>query len=540
MTVRIVSLRENLFYVAQPVLFVLVGAAAFVLLIVCANLASLLLARGSERERELAIRTALGASRGRLARQLMLESLLIAVIGGGCGLLLANATFDLIYALVPGRVYRIIPAGIDYRVVVFATLSSLCAGLLFGVAPAQRLSKPDILPSLQQGKGLSRFGAGSWQTGTLLVASETALVVVLLAGAGLMVNSFARLLRVDLGVNPDRVDILTVSLPRTRYPRLAAFQFDQQLLERVSALPDVDRAAGAVSAPLFGSLWMRLSLPDSPTASGTAEPVTAGYFRTFGIRLLAGRAFTDHEAMTNAPVAVLSESAARIGWPRGDALGSTFQNPRDQPRQIIGIVADIRQSVRQRAVPVMYMPFDAATFRSMTIAVRSREDPRAMAAMLKAQVRSLDPNLMATVSPFTEILDAQIAVPRFQTLLFSVFAVLGLILAAIGIFGVVGYTVARRTHEIGVRMALGADARDVMRMVIREALTPVAAGLGIGLIGAFWITRLLASWLFEVTPHDPATLTAVSLLLVGTALAATYFPARRASRVDPMEALRTE
>jgi len=304
----------------------------------------------------------------------------------------------------------------------------------------------------------------------------------------------------------------------------------------------VDAAAGAVGTPLMTSGWARLTFPRyaGGTASGFVWLVTANYFKTFGIRLLAGRTFSDGEARTNAGVAVLGERAAREGWPDGDALGQIIQNVGDQPRHIVGIVSDVRQTRTRAVEPIMYTPLDAERLGAMEIAVRIGGERAAVESMLMAQVHNLDPKVAARLTPYADMLDSQIALPRFQMLLFSVFGGLGLVLAAVGIFGVVGYVVSRRTHEIGVRMALGADAHDVRTMVIRQALTPVAVGLGLGLAGGFWATRLLASWLFEVTPHDPSTLMLVSLLLLATALAATYLPARRASRVDPMEALRAE
>jgi putative ABC transport system permease protein len=360
-----------------------------------------------------------------------------------------------------------------------------------GALPAIRFSRPDVNESLQKGKRSSRFGHTPWRIGSLLVAGEVALVVILLAGAGLMVKSFTRLQSVELGLAPERVDFVTVTLPPARYQRSAAYGFNIALLQRIQSLPQIEAAAGVAGIPLVSTGSSPLTLPGASAGTPTTEPiqrgavwlVTSDYFRTLRIRMVAGRAFTDREGLSNAPVAVLSESAARTGWPRGDALGSVFQNTGDQARQIIGIVGDVRGG-----------------FRS---GVASRR-------------------------------------PTVSKALFSVFAALGVILAAVGIFGVVAYMVSRRTHEIGVRMALGADAAAVRAMVVRQSLGPIACGLALGLIGALWLTRLLESSLFEVTPHDPATLIAVMLLLAGTALVAAYLPARRASRVDPMIALRAE
>lgn len=440
------------------------------------------------------------------------------------------------------------PAGIDYRVTLFAAGASLLAGLIFGAIPAIRFSRPDINESLKTGKPTSRFGRTSWQIGSPLVAGEVALVVILLAGAGLMVKSFARLRSVELGLTPERVDFVEVSLPPSRDQRRAAYGFYTSLLARVQALPQVEAAAGAHGIPFASAGSSPLALPGQTAGDPSIEPimrgsvwlVTADYFRTLRIRVVAGRAFTDREGVSNAAVAVLSESAARTGWPRGDALGSLFQNTGDQARQIVGIVGDVRGGVRLGPTPIMYVPFDPLTFRSMSIAVRSSGDSRVVEATMKTAVRGLDPNVSVTVTPLGDMLESQVAVPRFQTALFSVFAGLGVILAAVGISGVVAYIVSRRTREIGVRMALGADAAAVRAMVLRQALGPIACGLGLGLIGSLWLTRLLQSSLFEVTPHDPSTLIAVVLMLAGTALAAAYVPARRASRVDPIQALRAE
>jgi predicted permease len=541
-TVRAMGLREGMFIVARPILFVLVGAAAFVLLIVCANLASVLLARGAARERELAVRRALGASRGRLAAQLGAESLMVACLGGGLGLLLADLTFDVIYAQVPGRVYRMLPAGVDRRVVLFGLCLSLVTAALVAIMPALRLSQPRLASLLQRGQGGSRGWGRGWPAGRVLVAGEVALVVLLLAGAGLMINSFVRLSAVDLGVEPEGVSTINVALPAARYPRPAAYAFYSSLLERVRALPGVEAAAGVYGLPLISIGASPLALPPSAPegAEGEVWVVTPGYFQTFGIPLLAGRGFTEQDMVASAPVAILSRRASELGWPDGSALGLTFQNGDDRPRTIIGIAGDVRRSAMRDAVPVMYVPFDPATFRTMSLAVRMASGQPTPTAAVTARVRAMDARLYTTVGSYADAIASQSTLPRFETLVFSAFGVLGLVLAAVGIYGTVAYVVSQRTREIGIRMALGASRRVVQTMVMRQAMAPVCLGLVVGLVGAFNLTRLIEHWLFDVPPRDPATFGAVTLGLLVVAAAASFLPARRACRVDPIETLRAE
>lgn len=488
--VGVQSVRDGMFYTAQPVLFVLLAAASFVLLIVCANLASLLLARGAERARELAVRTALGATRGRLTRQLVAESLVLAAFGGGLGLALAFVTFDLVYAQVPAALYRVLPAGVDARVMLFALAVSLVAGLIFGAAPAVRLSKTCVSASLRSGRGLGVI-PGRWRSGSILVATEVALVVLLLAGAGLMVRSFSRLQSVDLGVNPNGVDLLSVNLPRSRYAASESYEFSRALLERVRRLPGVESAAGLYSPPVSSALgYMSVDLPNAPPGTAQTWPVMSGHFQTFGIVVRAGRTFTEDEVAANAPVAVLTERAA-LGWPGGDALGKVLQIPKDQPRQIIGIVGDVRVSKRTEGPSMVYVPLHPALLRRgvTEIAVRSRGDREALPQLLIAEARRFDPSVRPTVRSYADLLEAQVAIPRFQTLLFSSFGVIGLVLAACGVLGVVEYVVSRRTQEIGIRMALGARAGHVRLLVLRQAMGPVAVGLTVGLVAASWLTR---------------------------------------------------
>jgi hypothetical protein len=304
--------------------------------------------------------------------------------------------------------------------------------------------------------------------------------------------------------------------------------------------PEIQFAAGHTGMPVASMGWSPFTLPGSSQA-GVVWVVTPGYFRTYGIPLIAGRTFREAETANDAPVAMVSRDAARRGWPNGDALGKMIQAPGDRPREIVGVVGDVRATVRTTATPTLYRPFGpAAGPSSMVIAVRSRASSEAIAAIWKTEVQRQDPRVIATATPFASVIASQVAVSRFQTILFAVFGALGLALAALGIFGVVRYVVMRRTHEIGVRMALGADRRAVRAMVVRQALAPVIAGLVAGLVAAFWLTRLLEASLFEMTPHDPATFAAVAALLLLIALAAIDFPARRATRVDPIEALRVE
>ena len=540
--VGVQSVRDAMFGTARPVLYLLLTATFLVLVIACANLASLLLARGTRRARELAVRSAIGATRGRLARQLIVESLVLAAIGGGVGVLLSIVAFELLYGQVPGALYRLLPAGVDTRALLFTLAVSIVSGLIFGVAPAIQLSGADLKAPLQSAHG---FGTPrrSWRSGAVLVAVEVALVVVLLAGAGLTVQSFSRLMRVDVGVDPEGVAVLSLNLPRSRYTPSEVNRFSSELIASLRSRPWIGAVAGVYAAPVaVAAGWSAADLPNVPAGAAQTWPIMFGHFETFAIAVRGGRTFSEAEVAANAPVVVLSERAADLGWPDGDAIGQLVRFGDDQPRRIIGIVGDVRGSRRQPGPAMVYIPLHSNLLPGgvTEIAVRSSRGDDAVRGLLIAEVRRTDASVRVSVQPFADILAAEVAIPRFQVQLFSLFSLIGLTLAVGGVLGVVQYLVSRRTREIGIRMALGASASQVRLMVLRQSLGPVAWGLAIGLATASWLTRALEPWLFEIKPNDPVTLVGVALLLSATAIGAAYLPVRRAARLNPMVAIRIE
>ena len=534
--------------IEQPLL-VLLAASVLVLLIACINIASLQLTRGGTRARELAVRRALGATRRRLVAQLLVESGLLALIGGAAGLGVAVATMRILVRLVPnGSVPRLEEVAINGRLLLFTVGTALATGLLFGLWPALRAADPRLGTSLREG---GRKGAGNAQSPRLrraLVVTEVALALVLVVGAGLVIQSFRRMLSVNPGFRPERLATMQLSLPRGRYPDSVQFDFYRALIARLTANPAV-RGAAAVNVPPFGGggIVTNIRLIGQPPAADGSKlmspvvVVTPGYFKVMGISLLRGRdvAWTDRRATL-----IVSSSAARRLWPNEDPLGKriAFGQRDTVGAEIVGVVADARtRQLTGDPLPLIYMLSSGASsiVRTMTVIVQGNAPVPVMLGAAKSTLRDLDATLpLYNVRSMEQVIDASIAQPRLNTTLLSIFAAVALLLATVGIYGVVSYSVSQRTHEMGLRMALGARTSDVRGMVVREGALLAVAGIALGLVASRLTTPVIASWLYGVSPGDPLTFAGVALLLVAIALAASWIPARRATRVDPVIAMR--
>ncbi len=550
---RLVPLRDYFLGDSLRPLLILLGAVAFVLLIACANVANLLLARAVTRQKELAIRTALGASRLRLTRQMVTECLLLALIGGGAGLLLAHWLVRLSGSLnladVIGPMAQVAVMDVDPRVFVFATLLSVATGIVFGLLPTFRLAQPNLDVSLREGaRGGTAHGKGL--RGVLLVG-EVALAVVLLAGAGLLMRSFVRLIDVDPGYRPEDLLTAQLRLPPRYEGELKRAQFYDQLLSHVAGLPGVESVGATSQLPLTRyNMGGTLRVKDATEESGkreTAAPITAvnaDYFRTMGIGLRAGRLFNDGDGPGMASVAILSESLAKKLFPKDNPAGRQIfvAGTGVEQTTVIGVVDDIRHQGLDHAVePVAYLNYRQLPRPMMSLVVKTGVAPSSLTSALRAAVSEVDPALpVFDVMTMDARLSKSLAGRRFNLLLLGSFAALALLLAGIGVYGVIAYLVSDRTREVGIRMALGAGRGEVVALVLRHAMTLALIGVVTGVSAAFGLTRLMTTLLFEVKPGDPITSVAVSATLLLVALAASWLPARRASRVDPIEALRCE
>ena len=542
--VEVSSLQESLVGSTRRPLVILLGAVACVLLIACVNVAALVLARSAARDHELTVRVALGASRSRLVRQLLTEGVVLSLCGGVAGLALAAASLGPLLAMTTlPRTNEIV---MDGSVLLFTLVAAMATGLLSGLAPALTTSRPDLQTSLSV-RGSTASGANRLRPA--LVAVEIAAAVVLLAGAGLLMRSFNRLQQVETGFSGERVLTLRFFLPDIDYPNTRRVQLFQQMIERVSALPGVERAAAVSALPFSGaSAGAVFQIPGRPAAPGEALSAdflvaTPDYFRTMGIPLFTGRDFTDEDRADSRFVAIVNRSMADRFFPGEDPIGQSVRVLGPQPRTIVGVVQDVRErTLDRRPEPHIYVPHTQRPAGGMFLAVRARAgDPAQLAATVRAEVRALDPNLpIGGVRTWAEFLGETLAAPRFNLVLLTMFAGTALLLSIVGVYGVLSYLVAQRTKEIGIRMALGAASRDVLALIVRQGLRPVAVGLLAGIPTALVATRALQTMLFEVEPADPLTFAATAFLLVGAALAATLVPARRATRVEPMVALRQE
>ena len=548
---KITSLRERLVGDIRPALLTLLGAVGFVLLIACANVANLLLARATTRRREIAIRAALGAGHGRIARLLLTESALLGLLGGICGLVLALAAVRPLVALMPAGLahglFRQVEIGIDGTVLAFTLAVSLGTGLLFGLAPALAASRPDLQDPLKEGgRGRSSAARG------LLVAAEVALAVVLLVGAGLLLRSFLRLQAVDPGFRPERVLTLAVDLGPDNYPSPASqANFFGELARRVRALPGVESVSYGDSMPLtgFGMIRRGLQVEGRPPLPPEEQPEVAvttvgpGYFDTLGVRIVRGRGFDERDRADGLPVAVVSESMARIFWGEEDPVGRRFQSGRQGTVTVVGVAADVKNeglaADKQRAQ--MYRPFLQDPRPFGFLAVRTRSDPAALTAGVRGEVLVLDRNRpVYDIATMEERLATSVADRRFNLLLLGLFALVALVLAAVGLYGVLAYAVNERTHEIGIRMALGARRESVLGLILRQGVMLVVMGLAAGLLASLLLGRVLAGSLYGVPSTDPVTFMAIPVALLAVALLSSWLPARRATQVDPTVALRQD
>jgi putative ABC transport system permease protein len=545
-SVRLVALHQQVVGRVRTALLVLLGAVGFVLLMACANVASLLLARASARQKEIAIRAALGASRWRVVRQLLTESLLLALGGGALGLLLAWWGVDLLLAISPDNLPRADTIRLDAGVAGFTFLISLLTGIVFGLLPALQVSLPDLNETLKEG-GRSA-GSPHHRFHSFLIVTEVALAFVLLIGAGLLIRSFVRLIRVDPGLDPQRVLTMDILLPPAKYAEVQTAAFFQQVLERVRTLPGVEAAGTVVPLPLSGAHWSTgfsiegaPPLPPGQSLNAGIRKVSPDYFKTLRIPLLKGRLLAESDGAGATPVVVINEALARSHFTNEEPLGKRISYG-GRYHEIAGVVGDVKHSaLDEEAKPEFYLPMAQSPSEFMTLAVRTSHDPLQMAAAVRSQVWAVDKDQpVSNIHTMEQLMTNSVAPRRFSLLLLSVFALVGLALAAVGLYGVLSYTVTQRTHEIGIMMALGAQTGNVLRLVVRQGMVLALMGVAIGLIASAALTQWLKSLLYGVSATDPLTFAAIALLLATVALLACWVPARRATKVDPMAALRAE
>ena len=550
--VKLLPLQEFIVRSVETALLVLLGAVAFVLLIACANVANLLLARAAGREKEIAIRTALGAGRARIVRQLLTESALLALAGGVAGLLLAKWGTDLLLKLAPQNLPRMSDVSLDGRALAFTAAVTLLTGLIFGLVPALQASKPNLTETMKDagGRGSTEGGRRQFVRGSLVVL-EMASALLLLVGAGLLIKSFWRLQRIDPGFNPNNALTASVTLPSRKYPEEnQQSAFFQQLLEKVRALPGVQAAGASNVVPLGGDYVLgfviegRPPLPPGAGQSTNYYAVSADYFKAMGIPLLRGRVFTEQDTRNSTRVAVISESMAKRVFPNEDPIGKRIHvtNGPTVFREIVGIVGDVKHyGLDQDTTLQTYEPYTQQPFSFMTLVVRTAGDPTNLTSAIRNQVLSIDKEQpVSGVRTLEQRVSTSIAQQRFSMLLLGVFAAVAMVLAAVGIYGVLSYAAAQRTHEIGIRMALGARAGNVLKMVIGQGMKLALAGVALGSGAALALTQLMKRLLFGVTAADPMTYVVIALSLTLVALFACWIPARRAAKVDPMVALRVE
>jgi len=542
------SLAESLVGTSRPPLALLLAAVAFVLLIVCTNVASLQLARGSARVREMAVRKALGASRVRLVRQLLVESLALSLVGGALGLLLALAAVPLAQQITAGTLPRLEETRVDGTVLLFSLALCGLTAVAFGVVPALHASRGDLQTGLRQGGRGSSDGAARSRLRVLFVG-EVAVALVLLTGAGLLVRSLAGLVSVDPGFKPQGVTAIPITLPVARYSQPAR-QADlfRQLLERAAALPGVKAAAATSYVPLSGAFRFVFFCPEGRVCEGIGKDpviaqrqITPDYFEATRTPLRRGRPFTAADTAQSLPVVIVNETTARRYWPGADPIGKHLANSRDKvQREVVGVAADVKfRSLDAPNIEEMYLPLAQSPWPSMTVLVRSDTDPRPLVAAVRRELARLDPDIAVSgVQSLDEIVSGSVAQPQLVERVVAVFAALALVLASIGIYGVMSYSVAERTRELAVRMALGAGPREILRLVLGEGLGLTAAGLVLGLAVSLAATRLMSSLLFGVSATDPVTFGGAVAVLAATALLASFLPARRGMRLSPVRALR--
>ncbi len=554
-SLRVDSALKALVGDIRPALLILLGAVACVLLIACANVANLLLARATSRHKEMAIRAALGASRTRVVRQLLTESVLLSLVGGGVGLLLAVWWSDLLVALGKTDIPRAVHVGMDWRVLGFTLGVSLLTGLIFGLAPAFHSSKTELVESLKEGARGTSAGSFANVMRKALVVIELGFAVLLLTGAALLIQSLWRLQNVNSGLQPENLLTFNATLPEIKYKSANQSQFFIDLKQRLESTPGVQSASSIYPLPLSGD---RFSIsfeiegrPMPPKDHPSADFFTTGvgYFKTMGIPIIKGRDFDDRDKHGSTPVIIITETFVRQYFPNEDPIGkrihpgiSSYENEDSVMREVVGVVGDVRnRNLSTESRPAYYVPQTQVPFSQMVTVVKTTGEPRSLISAATKEVAAMDQNVpLFGVKTMQEYLSASVAAPRFSTTLLSIFAGVALVLTVVGLYGVMSYSVAQRTNEIGIRMALGAQTRDVMLMIVKQGSVLIMLGLAIGLVGAYALTRVISSLLFGVTAKDPFTFAAVSVLLAIVALLACYIPALRATKVDPMDALRCE
>lgn len=573
-SVAVTSMRDSLVRNVKPALFVLLGAVGLVLLIACANVANLLLARAAARQKELAIRAAVGASRWRVVRQLLTESILLAGAGGIAGFVLGAWGVRILISLVPGNIPRLTDPSqaqnvlslLDSRVAAFTIGVSFLTGILFGLFPALQISNPNLASALKESSGRSGSGRNQNQVKKLLVAGEMALALVLLVSAVLLIRTFAGLSSVNPGIDAHHVLTMQTSLVGDRYSTTAKVDtLTTQALRRIESIPGVQAAAVAIALPTTNEIDLPFNIAGKPPKAGQSfngdeqwRSVSPHYFAVFKIPLLRGRLLSRRDVQNSAPVVLINQTMAKKYWPKenpvgqvitiGKGLGPQFK---DSPRQIVGIVGDVRETgLANQNVGVMYVPERqvpdgltqlANSAISLAWCIRSRAGETAVAAAVQHAIQAVDGQMpVSHLDTMDHILASETDRQDFNMLLLSIFAGIALLLAAIGIYGLMSYSVEQQTQELGIRMALGADRPDLLRLILKQGMTPAIFGIVAGLAIAFGVTRLLSSLLYGVKPTDPATFAVVAVVLIAIALISTYIPARRAMKLDPVAALRNE
>ena len=548
--VNIVPLNEQVVGTVRRPVLILWGAVGFVLLIACANVANLMLVRSTSRTREIAVRTALGATRSRILRQLLTESLLLSLAGGTAGILLAIWFVRAFATIVPQTFPRHEEIGVNNAVLIFTFFTSVLTGLLFGLAPALQSIKVDLTKALKAGGRSVAEGSRTHRLRNLLVTAQLSLTLMLLIGAALMLQSFVRLGSVRPGFNTDHLLTMEVSLPLSNYPQPRRPALFHQLIERTKALPGVEAVAAAKHLPLSGDNMNfafdieRRPFPEGKSPGADCRIVTNDYFNALVIPLIKGRSFSDGDVIDAPHVLLINEAMARRFFPNEEPLGQRLElGINGYTGQIVGVVGDVKHvALDAQTNDEVYIPYAQAPYSiDMTLIAKTRNDPFQIVAAVRNEIKLLDPQVaVGKVRTMEAITKASIADVRFRALLLTVFGLVALVLAAVGVYGVISYTVTQRTHEIGVRMALGAQLRDVRNLVIKSGLRLAVAGTAVGLAGAFALTRLMSSLLFGLAPTDTRTFLTVPIVLVLVALIACYIPARRATKVDPLVALRYE
>jgi putative ABC transport system permease protein len=548
-TVKVLTLHERFVGDVRRALLILLGMVGCLLLIACANVANLLLARAAARAREIAVRAALGAGRLRLVRQFLTESSVLALLGGAAGLLVAFWGVAALVSLAPPNLPRLDEITVSRSVFLFTLGVSLATGMVFGIAPALHAARVDLNEALKENSRSAGIGGRSGRLRSTVIVAEIALTMIMLVVAGLMIRSFVKLQGVDPGFRPERVLSFQLLLPRTKYPEgPQVASFFAQLRERLSALPGVESVGAVDAVPLSGSgsilafaVEGRPAPPPEQVVDAEAYLVMPGYFSTLGIPVARGEEFSSRHAAETPGATMINETMARRYFPDEDPIGKriTLGGPM---LQIIGVVRDVKHAdLGAEPYPQMYGAHAQRPSRSLSFVIRTKSDPLGIVSAVRSEVRSMDADLpLARITTLEEMFSDSIARPRFNTALLAAFAVVGLLLAAVGIYGVISYGVTERTHEIGVRIALGAGRRDVMNLVIGRGLKLAVMGVGIGVAGALAVARLMSALLFQTGAADPLTFAGVALLLLGAAALACYLPARRAMKVDPMVALRYE